>query len=85
VPLLTLKGAWFDSVAFSPDGKRLVSTTTGESEGTPQGRRIIAPELKVWDAQTGEELLTLKGVDSTMAISPDGKRLASGRIYSLTW
>jgi WD40 repeat protein len=66
-------------VTFSPDGRRLagsVSVVPG-----PPG----AGEVKVWDAQTGEELLSLKGnlkghtgrVHS-VAYSPDGKRLASG-------
>jgi hypothetical protein len=36
-------------------------------------------ELKVWDAQTGQELLTLKGggYHDGLAFSPDGHRLAS--------
>ena len=36
--------------------------------------------MKVWDAQTGQELLTLKGHSGrvkSVAFSPDGKRLAS--------
>jgi WD40 repeat protein len=33
--------------------------------------------VKVWDTQTGQELLTLKGGGSTVVFSPDGKRLAS--------
>ena len=36
--------------------------------------------MKVWDAQTGQELLTLKGhtgMAPSVAFSPDGKRLAS--------
>jgi WD40 repeat protein len=36
--------------------------------------------MKVWDAQTGQKLLTLKGhisVVKSVAFSPDGKRLAS--------
>src|SRR5262249_38625602 len=36
--------------------------------------------VKVWDAQTGQETLTLKGHTSgvySVAFSPDGKRLAS--------
>jgi WD40 repeat protein len=36
--------------------------------------------VKVWDAQTGQELLTLKvptgGARNSVAFSPDGKRLA---------
>ena len=61
--LLTLKGAADrQHVAFSPDGKRLASA---RDEG------------RVWDAQTGRELLALKGAAGVVAFSPDGKRLAS--------
>ena len=58
-------------MAFSPDGKRLAS---GNGDW-PKG------EVKVWDAATGQETLTLKGHTgwvSSVAFSPDGKRLASG-------
>src|SRR5262249_44479469 len=43
----------------------------------------VAGEVKVWDAQTGQELLSLKGHtsrDINVAYSPDGKRLASSAI-----
>lgn len=67
--LLTLKGhrSFVTSVAFSSDGKRLVSASNDDT-------------IKLWDAATGQELLTLKGhTDSAMSVafSPDGKRLAS--------
>jgi WD40 repeat protein len=52
-------------VAFSPDGKQIVTGSADKSE-------------KVWDAQTGAELLTLRGHQNTVmcvALSPDGARL----------
>jgi WD40 repeat protein/serine/threonine protein kinase len=68
--LLTPKGdtggVW--SVAFSPDGKRIVSGNTDRT-------------LKVWDAVTGQELLALRGHTDevrSVAFSLDGKRLVSG-------
>jgi len=67
---LTLKGhlGSFESVSFSPDGKRIVS---GSLDNT----------VKVWDAQTGQETLTLSGHSSyvlSVSFSPDGKRIVSG-------
>ena len=56
------------SVAFSPDGKRIAS---GSKDKT----------VKVWDAETGQEVLTLKGHPNwvtSVAFSPDGKRIVSG-------
>jgi hypothetical protein len=68
--LLTLKGHADDvfSVAFSPDGKRVV---TGSNDNT----------AKIWDAANGTELLTLNGHGSgvrSVAFSPDGRRVVTG-------
>jgi WD40 repeat protein/tRNA A-37 threonylcarbamoyl transferase component Bud32 len=55
------------SVCFSPDGKRLASAGWGET-------------VKVWDAHSGRELLSLKGHTAgvtRVCFSPDGKHLAS--------
>src|SRR5262249_39717310 len=63
------------SVCFSPDGKRIAGVYPWSSRGAR------APgEIKVWDAEKGQELLTLKGHTNfvmSVAFSPDGKRLAS--------
>jgi WD40 repeat protein/tRNA A-37 threonylcarbamoyl transferase component Bud32 len=58
------------SVCFSPDGKRLASASGEWNKG----------EVKVWDASTGQEVLTLTGHTmpvTSVCFSPDGKRLAS--------
>ena len=56
------------SVNFSPDGRRIV---TGSQDQT----------AKVWDAATGNELLTFKDHKEwilSAAFSPDGQRIATG-------
>jgi hypothetical protein len=81
--LLDLKGHAdsVNSVAFSPDGKRLASGSGGmEWEG--RDSKHLRGEVKVWDAQTGQQVLALplKGPTAPVfgvAFSPDGQRLAS--------
>jgi WD40 repeat protein len=69
--LQTLEGHtdWVTSVAFSPDGKQIVS---GSRDTT----------VRRWDAATGQQLLpVLKGHTSwvtSVAFSPDGKQIVSG-------
>jgi WD40 repeat protein len=51
-----------------PDGKRFASASLDDT-------------LKIWDAQSGQEIRALKGhIDlvCSVAWSPDGKRLVSG-------
>jgi WD40 repeat protein len=70
---------WALSVAYSPDGSRLVS-----AGGIPH--RLSGPprdtpgELKVWDAATGRLIKNLPGHTGSVAgvvFSPDGRRFAS--------
>jgi tetratricopeptide (TPR) repeat protein/Tol biopolymer transport system component len=76
---LTLKGhtGAVSTVVFSPNGKRIVSGGTGHDPKTNK----IWGEVKVWDAGTGQETLTLKGhteLVRSVCYSPDGRRIASG-------
>ncbi len=88
---LTLRGhtSRVNSVAFSPDGKRLVSGSSDNVSATfppDGGPAVLVPSvadntIKIWDAQTGREDLTLrghKGVVNSVAFSPDGRRVVSG-------
>ena len=69
VALLIETGAPVQSVAFSPDGKRIVS---GSQDNT----------LRLWDGVTGkpvgEALKGHSGWVQSVAFSPDGKRIVSG-------
>jgi WD40 repeat protein len=61
------------TVAFSPDGSRLVSTrSTGRGE---------PGEVMIWETATGQELLTLRGTGGfgRPAFSRDGRRLGVRR------
>lgn len=66
---ITLRGHTDEvaSVAFSPDGKRIA---TSSLDGT----------VKIWEAETGTETLTLHGHNdavSSVAFSPDGSELVT--------
>jgi WD40 repeat protein len=74
--LHTLRGSAsaVNSVAFSPDGKRVAA-------GCWENNAII------WDAMSGQELLTLHTRDtvSSVAFSPDGKCLVSASNAVVIW
>ena len=62
---------WVTSVAFSPDGKHIVS---GSRDNT----------VRVWDAQTGQSVMDpLKGHNNfvtSVAFSPDSRHIVSGSL-----
>jgi WD40 repeat protein len=66
--VLTFNAPSITKVAsFSPDGKRIVSADWNT--------------IRIWDAETGRELMELKGHTNfinTVAFSPEGKRIVSG-------
>ena len=58
------------SASFSPDGQRIVTCSQDQT-------------AKVWDAVTGEELLTLKGHKGwifSAVFSPDGRHIATASV-----
>jgi WD40 repeat protein/tetratricopeptide (TPR) repeat protein len=76
--LFTLRAGATRTVAFSPDGTRIVTGGRGTGEGQQ--------EVKVWDARTGTELFALKGLPNIggdvsaglfVAFSPDGTQLVT--------
>jgi len=82
--LLTFKGhrTRLNSLAFSPDGKRLASAC---GEFQPQSGPTIPGAIKVWDLITGQEILTISGQGKStegVVYSPEGKRLAAAVMNS---
>ncbi len=66
------------ALAFSPDGRRLVTVASDMHSGMIRG---LQPEVSVWDVLAGEEIEILrppKGFTRQVAISPDGKWAACG-------
>mgnify|MGYP003328837807 CR=1 FL=1 len=67
------------AVAFSPDGKRLVTAGSETRVGGPHG--LPGGIVKVWGTQNGQEVHQFKSLSSradAVAFSADGKLLAAG-------
>ena len=72
-----------NSVAFMPDGKRLISAGIAEPLRRLRASKGAAGAVSLWDAATGRPIpLELDGSAdkvAAVALSPDGKRLAASR------
>jgi RNA polymerase sigma factor (sigma-70 family) len=63
---------WFMGVGLSDDGRKLVALAYADP----------APELMVWDTDSGKLLRTIPDISGTkMAFSPDGKHLVIGLLW----
>lgn len=61
--------SWYMKAHFTPDGKRLLTTSSDETGMT----------LTLWEVETGKQVGQLDdAVGMTVAISPDGSRMAEG-------
>src|SRR5262249_42524968 len=78
--LLELKdtGPHLLSMAFSPDGTRLVGGRANLMFYSAGLREQDHGQTKVWDARTGAVLLAPRGAIGPGMFSPDGKRLVTG-------
>src|SRR5262249_61119111 len=76
-------GAPVNAVAFSPEGKMLVSGSAADLQG---GKAMLVAQrgdntLRFWEVPSGKPVRTLTGHEGgvrAVAYSPDGKTVASG-------
>jgi WD40 repeat protein/serine/threonine protein kinase len=84
---LTLRGRTgiVSGVAYSPDGGRIVTAAGGTNKG---GEHLFS-DVKLWDARTGQEILTLRGPPAQqprVEFDRGGRRLAvSGDKEVMIW
>jgi WD40 repeat protein len=75
--LLQEHTSYVSTLAFSPDGRRIVSSADGRVD---ENKKWIPCQVKVWDIAAGRETLTIPQTCwfVHVAVSPGGKRLAVG-------
>jgi len=64
------------SAEFSPDGKKLVTTSGSTAQGRGSFARIT--DTRIWDTESGKELQKLTGAEGFIVFSPDGKKIVTG-------
>ena len=82
-----------ESIAFSPDGKKLASGAQGPTifQGATKSHprlTIVLSEAKVWNLENGRLIKSLageRGRTLSIAFSPDGRLLARCDHVSLIW
>lgn len=67
-------GPRVEAVTFSPDGSRILVSTTP----------LWGQPASIWDASTGEAILTLSGDMDSLAYHPDGSRLVAPQTVGIT-
>ena len=76
-----LSNPWLiDSVAFSPDGKTILSGTGGGYTGVGDGR-----DINLWSVATHKKITTFRGSNGPVAFSPDGETIASVWNKPIIW
>lgn len=71
-------GYYASSIAFSPDGKTLLTGISESGSCIPS----FGGAMKLWNAQTGKLLRTFsEGWTPSVAFSPDGKMIASDSLH----
>ncbi|OUD12068.1 AAA family ATPase [Thioflexithrix psekupsensis] len=81
--ILILRGheGWVNSATYSPDGRQIVTASGGWKDGEDGGWEDSKDNTsRVWDAQTGQEILTLQGHEGyvySAVYSPDGTRIVT--------